>query len=1576
MLFAETANASPPRISIVALVPRCSSSQILAAPLGDFDPSLLENGFYQIRLVASDLLGREVSTEPTLVQVDGKLKVGLFRVAFEDLNIPMAGIPLAISREYDSRRSTSNGDFGPGWSLGFKSIRVVKNRNLGTDWKQYSVQNGLFKLYYTEPVKSRRVVLVLPDDSTLAFEAYAYTRNDPRLPENASTVIFATAALMKFRPLKGTKGTLEPLDQNNAPYEYLSVSQGSFDLLDPAGNLIDEAWNPSRFRYTTPDGTSFIVDEKLGLLSQNTPDGQSLSVLRDAQQRIIGVRHSSGPEIRVDRDAAGRVSSLTDPAGNSVDYDYDAQGRLISVNDRVGATTSFDYQVPGFPHYLSGITDPRGLKVMSNAYSPEGRLVGQSDADGNAMSFCHDLPQRRESVTDRLGNVTVHEYDYAGNVTKTIDPLGNVTLREYDDEDNEIKTTDALGHITRRTFDAQKNPLSESSYVTLADGSVAEAVQSTSYDSAGRPLAITDAAGRTMNFSYDSLGHLTQLISADGQITRYQYDNAGNISAVIDPLGNRSETDYDDYGREIEERRLDASGKLLAKTTHSVDALGRRLESRVAVLVDGVQTGTAISSFTYDAEGRMLTSIAPDGGASQNEYNQAGQLVKTIDPLGHEALTEYDAQGRAFKQTDVRGTVSSREYDLEGRVITETLSSGSQTFITRNEYDSLGRLVKSISPTGGQTRTEYDVLGRSVAVIDPTGLRTEYVYDPSSGAGRQIEVRTPATTLRYGYDISGRRVEMTDALGKKTSFVHDDNGRLLNQTFADDSQVRFEYDAIGRQTAKIDEMGKRTEFAYDSSGNLASVKDAMNGLTRFEYDSRGLMTKQIDANNHETSFGYDLSGRRVSRSLPLGMSEIANYDLLGRMTSRRDFSGKTTSFKYEAGGALIEKTADANHPSLNLSHAASKITYERDYAGRLIKGRVWHGTSLLHETTQAFDASGRLVSRGTDEGLISYTHDAVGKLLSAKSDNLSGLDNSYSYDSAGRLAGVTAKDASGVNRSSAYSYDAVGNLASQKHGAITQSFAYDLRNRLSGMNASINNLSFAYTVNLCGRRTQAIEGSRIFNYSYDDLHRLIEESEVGGGRANYTLDAVGNRTQRGSTLDGVSVQAASYDANDRLVGDSYDANGNTLSSSSGTDVYDFENRLIRRTVGGRIIDLYYDSEGQRVAKTVAGLETAYLLDVQNPTGYAQCVEELQQIGGQLSVVHRAYFGLQLFAEEEVSWTGSTASSVLRFAHQDGHGSTRALSDLNGSISGEFTYDAFGILRESSGILDLHHRYCSEFYDADLGMYYLRARWYQPDLGRFWTMDTFEGRSGEPITLHKYLYCGGDPINGRDPSGMETLTEMTAVQTLKSGLMQIGGRIKFLMNAYDKVSSLIDIISGVQQVIGAIEGAQLPDLTSSLTSTGSPNVDFKEALESFAENLPKAISTGIGNWSSGFESSAAKGDKLSAFLIYMPLPIAGIPQREIKTNTSVKLSKSKIPINLIFGAANADASGQLFGLGVKMGINRQLIRMDFHGAHGGGPFTVGSPSNPTGHGGVNGVKPNEVSVWADGSFHYHIRKWNQ
>lgn len=199
----------------------------------------------------------------------------------------------------------------------------------------------------------------------------------------------------------------------------------------------------------------------------------------------------------------------------------------------------------------------------------------------------------------------------------------------------------------------------------------------------------------------------------------------------------------------------------------------------------------------------------------------------------------------------------------------------------------------------------------------------------------------------------------------------------------------------------------------------------------------------------------------------------------------------------------------------------------------------------------------------------------------------------------------------------------------------------------------------------------------------------------------------------------------------------------------------------------------YDGDGLRVQKTnnLTGVITNYLWDRNNLTGYPQVSEELQN--GQ--VVRRFVYGptgpLYQVQNTGVSW-------VTSYFGKDATGSVRFLMDGNGNITDSLDYDAFGnaINQTHTGTPTPNvYQFDGEYQDPHTGLIYLRARWMNPVIGRFMSMDTYEGDQTDPISLHKYQAFSNDPINKVDPSGYDDVFSISASENFNLWPTSLMGR---------------------------------------------------------------------------------------------------------------------------------------------------------------------------------------------------------
>jgi len=1288
------------------------NSEVQAGELGTFDPTTLMNGFYVLRLTATDLNGH-ITTARLEVQVTGKLKVGFFSTSFIDFSIPLSGIPIQIKRTYDSR-DRRPGDFGHGWTIDVKSYpKVEKSGKEGEGWSIIS-GGGFLTTYCFAPSKAHYVTVEMPDGRTLEFDFTPRPDCQVLYPLQAATAAYTA------RP--GTAATLEPLDDRD-----LMVINGELYTYDV------EIYDPQEFLVTMEDGTKYWFSLKDGLKKLEDRYQNSLTFTPD------GIIHSSGQSLVFSRDAAGRIEKITAPDGTYVTYEYDGNGNLTTVTDRNGNRTTFSYVGD---HYLESIHDPLGRTVARNEYDAAGRLTARIDAEGNRIEYTHDVDGRQEMVEDRLGQVTVFTYDDRGLVIAKDDPLGRHWTYTYDSYGHKKSETDPLGHTTTYVYDAKGHLLSKTDPLGHTT--------STTYNTRGQVLTTTNALGQTTTNVYDGAGNLIEIHAPDGGITRYSYNSRGEKTAETDPLGNVTTYEYDGNGRLV--KKTDPLGNV---TTFTYDALGRvRSASRTRTTEAGPVTLTTTK--TYDAEGNVIAKTMPNGATTLYAYDALGHKVKETRPDGTEITYNYDPRGNLTATLYPDGTTDKASFDAENHKISTTDRAGRTTTYT---YDAAGQLVEITYPDGSTTTNSYDDAGRLVASTNGRGFTMHYEYDPAGRRTKEIDALGKETV--YAYNAVGRLLRLTDPLGRTTEYEYDAAGRLVKTTFADGTSKTTAYDFLGRKVAETDQGGKTTHYEYDALGRLIRVTDPTNHQITYSYDEVGNKIEQVDANGHLTRWSYNNAGQVTRHTLPLGMSESFVRDYQGNVLEHTDFNGDTIKYSYDFEGHCLA----VNYPD------GTSTTYTYTPTGK--RETV---TDAAGTTRYTYDARDRLLEvRNPDGSFVAYTYDAAGNRLTVTGP--AGTTN-YVYDGLNRLISVYDNDGSG--RQTRYEYDAAGNRLSQFHsnGIITR-YRYDALNRLVYLEhedaAGTILASYSYTLGPAGNRLRVAEAAgRTVNYTYDDLYRLVREDIVdpvqGDKTIEYSYDPMGNRLTK---TDDTGTVVYTYDENDRLRREqgpgydydyTYDDNGNRTARDDGSAMvsytFNYDNRLTS-VRGANTVNYAYDADGLRIAQDVNGVVTRYLYDPNRP--HAAVIEERAADG---TLTARYTRGDDLHPLLMVR--DGAVSDYLA----DGNLNVRLLTNEAGVVTDTYILDAFGNLLARTGSTPNRYLLHGQYYDANTGFYYLRARWLDPAAGCFLSLDPVVGSIFEPQTLHRYVYARNNPLNYYDPSGeFGTLIEVSISISIESNLIK-------------------------------------------------------------------------------------------------------------------------------------------------------------------------------------------------------------
>ena len=441
------------------------------------------------------------------------------------------------------------------------------------------------------------------------------------------------------------------------------------------------------------------------------------------------------------------------------------------------------------------------------------------------------------------------------------------------------------------------------------------------------------------------------------------------------------------------------------------------------------------------------------------------------------------------------------------------------------------------------------------------------------------------------------------------------------------------------------------------------------------------------------------------------------------------------------------------------------VRYEYSKLGRL--SRLRYGLSSVNF---GYDAAHYLLTVQNASGTVKFKRDAIGRV--AEVDSPTGQKISYDYDPWGRVISMSISGGHYVN----YKYDVIGRLATIDWGEGPTSYEYrpgEIRRTLpngvsttfsfspTGVLAAIRHeraggmliCSYRYTYNPDGRVSSVEEdtaGSRTaIYYQYDLGGRLTEVRSSSGQVARYTYDALGNRT---SYSDGRTTVHYQYDVRGRLVRSGpvnyrYDQCGNLISKADAEAHaltrydYDHAGRLagFRR---GNVRTLYfYDGLGNQIKRQETGRSTCLLNDL--TTRLARVVGEFDSSGKLLASY---VYGDSVLARRDTQ--GQTSYYLT-----DRLGSVRFVVDRNGNTLRRYDYTPFG---EPIGLGDNDtntYGFSGERWDREIGLLYLRARYYDPLTGRFITRDPRAGPVTTPQSLNRYIYAADDPINLRDRAGL-------------------------------------------------------------------------------------------------------------------------------------------------------------------------------------------------------------------------------
>lgn len=868
----------------------------------------------------------------------------------------------------------------------------------------------------------------------------------------------------------------------------------------------------------------------------------------------------------------------TPPAGPPVNFEVSySQRDLAAVDNQPGLGQSwrmkwFSYvsYSPNDPSASVSVFPRGGGEQLYKGFSGSNNVSAMTwttptrlerSASSGQQTFVRTFPDGSKEYFEKSDGVPVTPGTLSKRayLTRVVDPAGRTVTLGYDSKLRVVTLTDTFGKVTTITY-----------------------VSDTSF----RIHTVTDPYGRSATFSYNTQGKLESITDAIGMTSRFEY-GTDIISKMITPYGNTTfsfgvegrtrwlET-TDPYG---DKERVEYRDEWPGRGSSFGDPASAVPQAQ-SLLTFNAYLG-ARNTFYWDkkayAEGAGDYSKAQVFHWLHSPYNTTGLTDRILEsekkPFSSRIWYNY------IGSTDMVWNPGTTALPTRIARLVDAPNGGTETQITKREYNSVGNLVSEIDPVGREIVYQYAPNGVDLTDVWVAGTKVFSARDWDNHLPRTITNEAGQTTT-VTYNSNGQPRTITDPQNGTTELIYDsagqlktldgpldndtvtltwDKGLVESVTEPDGYRVRFEYDALDRITKvsfpdgtsevttydrldvkeRKDRAGRVTQYWHNKLGQLAAVRDPEGRWTSFEWCRCGDLRQIRDALGRVTKWKHDVESRVTEKIYPDSTREVYSYDLSSRLAAVTDALGQVRRLTYNLDNTL------AREQFLNAINNTAGVTYRWDpLIRRLASAADGTGTTTFGYRPFGVAGGGKIesIDGPLADDTLTFGYDVLGRLTSQK---INGVERSFKYDAGSRLTNETNPLGEFVS-----SYvDGSGRLKSTSApNGLTTVLSY-LPNaqgrRLSAIahtgqgNATVSSFTYGYGADgSITRWTQnqpsdTVSPMATWNLNYDAADQLTGVFGDGVETQAFAYDAAGNRL---SAQNGVSVKSYSFNTLNQLTG--------------------------------------------------------------------------------------------------------------------------------------------------------------------------------------------------------------------------------------------------------------------------------------------------------------------------------------------------------------------------------------------------------------------------------------------------------